>query len=661
MKRVDLIAPGVLLAFSSGAWARGATPYLPLNLEPQIEAQIERVLILADKPVMSRPIPAAMVLDALPKACASDAVLCQQVGRYLARYTHTSDLTHASLEGASTSGAHTTLPDRYGLGSNSVWAASASLYVQPSDYLIASAGVVAYDGRTDYTGSMLSLGFSLAQLDIGYRPHWLSPMTGSSLLMSTEAPTMPSITLSNYEPITRLGLRYEFFEARMSQSNRIATTSGYVSGHPLLFGVHLGVEPVSGWSFGINRLLQYGGDGRPHSLKDLFNGFFNPSKYDNTSASLGFNQQLGNQEASFTSSLLFPGKIPFAFYVEYAGEDTSRGRSYLLGNSALSVGIHFPRLWQRFDLTYEITEWQDGWYVHSVYQDGLTNYGHVVGNWFGDQRLFNDDTIGHSQMVRLGWDATFGGLVELQYRTSQNLNGLLPAFSRYSQYHRFEDLALTYSRPWHGSVLGGQVQIGRDVFGASFTRVAGFIRYDDPRGSLGRSLIDGLTGSGGPSADKRGELFADVGANIYRVRTDILNEDQRTTGPRHTGAHFAIGARRFVSDHNDLGMRVELDEIEGHNLVGVRLLDYRYRFRLPLAVTAFLGAARYDLATPAYGLYYGAGLQWRNILPGWDLGAEARFNDSIARDRALPSEPQGPRPDSFYDIWGGTLSISRHF
>jgi hypothetical protein len=465
---------------------------------------------------------------------------------------------------------------------------------------------------------------------------------------------MPSLSLSNYEPISRLGLKYELFEARMSESQHILTSKGFASGRPLLFGVHGAIEPVSGWSFGVSRLLQYGGDGRPHSLKALFDGFFNPSKYDNTSSSLGFDQQLGNQEASFTSSLLFPGKVPFAFYMEYAGEDTSRGRSYLLGNSALSVGIHFPRLWDRFDLTYEVTEWQNAWYVHSVYQDGMTNYGHVVGNWFGDQRVFNDDTVGHSQMVRLAWDATFGGLLELRYRTLQNLNGLDIG---YGHYHRFDDLTLAYSRPWRGVILGGQVDTGRDVFGGSFTRIAGFIRYDDPTG-FGRALVDAAAADDGK---KRGELFADVGETFYRVRVDLLNEDDRATGPRHSGAHFAIGARRFVSRHNDVGSRIEFDEIEGHGLVGVRLIDYRYRFRFPLAVTAFLGAARYDLTTPAYGFYYGAGLQWRNLLPGWDIGAEFRFNDSIARDRLRPGEPQVARPDSFYDIWGGTVGISYHF
>ena len=42
-------------AASPDAWARGASPYLPLNLSPEMERQIERVLILADRPITSRP------------------------------------------------------------------------------------------------------------------------------------------------------------------------------------------------------------------------------------------------------------------------------------------------------------------------------------------------------------------------------------------------------------------------------------------------------------------------------------------------------------------------------------------------------------------------------------------------------------------------------
>ena len=71
---------------ASAAWARGASPYLPLNLSPEMERQIERVLILGDKPVSARPFAAAMVQDALPAACRVDEVLCRNVRRFLERY-----------------------------------------------------------------------------------------------------------------------------------------------------------------------------------------------------------------------------------------------------------------------------------------------------------------------------------------------------------------------------------------------------------------------------------------------------------------------------------------------------------------------------------------------------------------------------------------------
>jgi hypothetical protein len=91
-------------------------------------------------------------------------------------------------------------------------------------------------------------------------------------------------------------------------------------------------------------------------------------------------------------------------------------------------------------------------------------------------------------------------------------------------------------------------------------------------------------------------------------------------------------------------------------------LDYRYRFDNPLALSVFLGAARYDLATPAYGYYLGAGLQWRNLFKHVDLGVDYRYADKVARDKLLPSDPAPePRPDEFFDISGTSLSISYRF
>ncbi len=220
-----------------------------------------------------------------------------------------------------------------------------------------------------------------------------------------------------------------------------------------------------------------------------------------------------------------------------------------------------------------------------------------------------------------------------------------------------------YSRPWKDYTVGVELEGGRDVFGASFSRLSGFLRLNEPSAGLTGLLADSLEGNTYSDATKRGELFVGAGAIEYRTRTDLTTIAARTTGPGRTGAHFEVGARRFVTEHQDLGTRIELENIDGHSLVGVRLLDWRWRFSNPLAVGAYLGAARYALATPAYGIYYGLGLQYRDVLPGWDVGVDLRYDNSIARDHLLPADPpnDGPRNDSFYDVLGAVFTISRRF
>ena len=86
------------------AHARGVSPYLPVNLAPEIERQIERVLILAGQPMLKRPIAAATVLDALPAASERDAALCADVRRYLTSLARTAGISYASFTAAGTSG-----------------------------------------------------------------------------------------------------------------------------------------------------------------------------------------------------------------------------------------------------------------------------------------------------------------------------------------------------------------------------------------------------------------------------------------------------------------------------------------------------------------------------------------------------------------------------
>jgi hypothetical protein len=643
----------VLTIASGAAWGAGVSAYLPLNLEPEMERQIERVLILADEPILKRPFAVALVELALPKACEVDKALCNRVKRYLERYSRDYALTHASITGsAAHGGGADVVPNNHGLPVDSKWEVSAQGFVQPNDYMLASAGVIAYDGRTRPTGSMLSFGFNWAQLDIGYRDHWFSPATDSTMMIGTEAPTMPSVTLSNYEPLTRLGFQYELFWAQMARSDHILGggqgTTVQSSGNPKLFGAQLSIEPFSGWSIGVNRQLQYGGGGLPDSAGFLARDFFKPG---------GQSQTQGNQEASYVSRFIFPGKTPFAVYVQYAGENTLDGGSYLLGMSALTAGIDFPVLWRYFDMTYEISEWQNSWYVNSVFLDGMTNNGLVTGQWGADQRVFNDGVGARSQMLRIGWEPPFGGYLEERVRYVVNQEyGIVP-------YRHYSEFTLRYSRPLNELTVGGEANAGHDVLGKSFVRLSGFVRYGGDQNTHTRDADDDADDSSASTESSGNELFVDAGVNVNQVKANLQQGFPIVTSKVGTGPHVGFGARRAVTTTNDLGVRVEDDQVDGHNLFGARFLDYRHRFGDWFAMGLFLGVARYDLATPAYSLYGGVGAQWRNVLPKWDIGADFRYAQNVARTHVLASDAPiaGVRPDSFYKIETGIMYVTRRF
>jgi hypothetical protein len=660
--RIKALRPAMaltcILVPLTNALAAGVSGYLPLNLEPEMERQIERVLILADEPILKRPFAVALVEDALPQACMIDKPLCTKVKRYLQRYSRDYAVTHASATGAI---AHNddggVVPNSHGMPVKSPWEISALAFAQPNDYLLLSGGLISYEGRTSPAGTMVSLGFNWAQLDIGYRDHWFSPATDSSMLVSTEAPTMPSVTLSNYEPLTRLGFQYEFFAARMSRSN-IAYDGKLGSGDPRLFGAQLSIEPFSGWSLGVNRLLQYGGaDGLPDGVNFLLRDFFKPS---------GLSQTQGNQQASYVSRFIVPAKTPFAVYFQYAGEDNSDGGSYLLGNAALTAGFDIPRLGRYFDVTYEFAEWQNLWYVHNIFLNGMSNDGLVLGNWGADQRNFGDGVGARSNMLRVGWEPPFGGYLEERVRTLTNQNyfgGDQRVYSPDSTpfpYHHYYDFTVRYSRPWNGVTVGGEAFGGRDVYGKSFSRLSAFVRYGGDERTRDNGSLDEDSYSGAPD-QKGAERFVDAGMSVNRVRTDLEPGIPITTSNWGFDPHIGVGARRAVTANNDLGVRVELDEADGHSLLGVRAIDYRYRFSNSFAVGLFAGAARYNVATPAYSIYFGSGVLWRDILPKWDLGLDFRHAQNLARDHVLASDPQGVRPETFYKVETGLLYLSRRF
>jgi Capsule assembly protein Wzi len=636
------------------AWARGVSPYLPLNLSPDIERKIERVLILAGKPVMTRPIAAGTVLDALPQACQRDRMLCTEVQNYLRGYMRKWAITSAKPEVAVTDGdSSVPIPNRHGLRIDSAWQVSASGYVQLGDYVIVNAGGIAYDEEAVPTGSFLSVGFDFAQLDIGYRDHWLSPLTDSSSLISTEAPTMPSVTISNYKPLTPLGISYEVYAAKMSRQDGIRYGDTTTSGSPRLAGIHVAIEPVTGYAVAVNREAQYGGGARSGSeWSDFWDALI---ENQNT---VGAGEEASNRVASLTSSILFPGKIPFAVRAEYAAEDNAYAGNKLLGATNFSIGLDFPVLWRDFDVTWEMSDWQNDWYVHYLYPEGLTNKDLVVGHWFGDERQFGDAIGGWSQMIRAGWRRGANQYWQATYRTLKNNSDWRRAPQPDISYEQMHMFGVSLSTSLFGKPVTAELLAGQDVFGDSFARLAASFDFIDLQG-----------GSVGPyeerDADDPGvEFFVDVGAGGAQIEKILDSTIPNFKEDWESTPHIGIGVRRPVSERSDLGARLEFDRVDGYQLMSFRALDYRFRWGRKLALGAFFGVGRYDIELPAYGYYWGAGVQYRDVFPKWDVGLDFRQFYKMGRDKTLlPNEPpiSPDRTRMFFDVDIIGLNVSRRF
>ena len=154
------------------------------------------------------------------------------------------------------------------------------------------------------------------------------------------------------------------------------------------------------------------------------------------------------------------------------------------------------------------------------------------------------------------------------------------------------------------------------------------------------------------------ELFLDVGVHGTHVEADVATLTRTTTS--ESGLHLGAGLRRELAK-GSIGARAELDDIDGNALLAVRALDYRRHLTQRFSVTAFLGAARLDLATPAYGYYMGTGVELKDLWPSWSVSLDLRYGDKIARDNLLPGDPQGGKPDNFYDLSGISVYLSRRF
>ena len=193
----------------------------------------------------------------------------------------------------------------------------------------------------------------------------------------------------------------------------------------------MSLQPADWWVLGATRNFQFGGGQREVSAKTLAKAFYDPRGSDNDAS---VDEESGNQVASLSSQMHFAAPWPFTFNLEIAGEDTSNNKEYQLGNPALSAGLYFPSFGVRgLGATFEYSEWDNGWYINNVDQEGYSNEGYVLGHWaMQEQHYISRAAPGHSQYIAFDYVFNDQHRAVIDVRTAEHQ---IDEWGRYQRLH----------------------------------------------------------------------------------------------------------------------------------------------------------------------------------------------------------------------------------
>jgi hypothetical protein len=453
--------------------AKGVSPYLPINVSPIIENEVNRLATISGMSNLTKPHSLARIFDQMEKIRQSHPKLYNRLKSSLKPYTKSSSLTQLSITANVSQDSHSVANQR-GTNTNSNLNISFRTQWQADDWIAVYLGgdLTHYkesllENQIQPSGSLIALGTDWAQVDIGYKDIWLSPFQGSAQLLSTNAETLPSVSISNNRQLDTFGIKWNY-NAFLAQTSRqlVQFEPGEFSDKdkPLIAGLHFSVQPTEWWSIGASRVFQFAGGERPVSFGTLARAFFDPRGADND-ASVA--QESGNQIAAISSKINFDGNIPFSFMIELGGEDTSNNKAYQLGNTSLTAGLYFPYFFsEKLSFNYEYSDWQRGWYTNNVYYDGYVNQGSVLGHWaMQSQRMMGTSTPGNSHYLETFWQLENDSVLSVELKTNQ-LKSTTDVI-----YQDAWELNLDYSMPWKGHILTIGTYFGEDNFGERFSQV----------------------------------------------------------------------------------------------------------------------------------------------------------------------------------------------
>ena len=163
-------------------------------------------------------------------------------------------------------------------------------------------------------------------------------------------------------------------------------------------------------------------------------------------------------------------------------------------------------------------------------------------------------------------------------------------------------------------------------------------------------------------ADSSIQKRLDIGISLHQIRLhEFLDQDLPSFNSLETGGYLGLAIHKKISEQSYIGTKIDIQYLSEHQLNSVRALDYLYQFNPNWRLNGFIGAARYDFRTPAYGYLIGAGLEYKNSTwRNWSIHSELQWFDKLARDKLHPNDPK-LNSDSFIDIRALTLGVSYYF
>ena len=195
---------------------------------------------------------------------------------------------------------------------------------------------------------------------------------------------------------------YNVFYGRLegNRDETAASNGEHDYDHPGILGMRADYMPTSRFTFGVERISIFGGDGNALNHKDWGDWAF------------GVNSDADNDHWDDIAGVDFRYRFPgMSIYGELYGEDQA---NYLPSKPAQRIGFYFPQLTKdgSLDMRVEYAHTTDVWYDHWTYNNGWVYNDNIMGDSMGPDAnkfyigikhyLNNTDSIGlHAMRVNM--------------------------------------------------------------------------------------------------------------------------------------------------------------------------------------------------------------------------------------------------------------------